>query len=269
MTAILPMNRSTYAALGFAAILVGGCMADFDTDEPELAETESAVTAGNRLASNRLASNRLASNRLASNSLETRDLMSTEDGREVMSYIVGCALPAWQSVTLQDSAGVQYTYPGLLNLAPAWTSRALTVSERRWITACLAARTNVFGVPVSISMRHDTNPALLAGSAEKSTYANAEGAFYGDLFATTPVLFACGNRAWSTFQPNTFRACALSSGGSSTDCQFTYTGPCGGGTTCSDKVAPFGGCKGGVPSTTYSEVITIFLTSTQQQGQLN
>jgi len=43
--------------------------------------------------------------RLGVNSLETSDMMATAESRDVYSYIVGCALPAGQTVTAQDAAG--------------------------------------------------------------------------------------------------------------------------------------------------------------------
>ncbi|MEO7094106.1 MAG: hypothetical protein ABI175_12705, partial [Polyangiales bacterium] len=92
-------------------------------------------------------------------------------------------------------------------------------------------------------------------------YTQAEGAFYGDLFATSPVTYACSNRGWTALV-GTFRACALSSNGITTDCGFTYAGACT--TACSDKVAPFGACKGA--GVAYGEVITINLTPSQQSG---
>lgn len=181
-----------------------------------------------------------------------------------MGYIVGCAIPTGTTLTLADSSGVTYSYPGWIGLAPAWATRAPTVSERRWVTACLLARTNVNGVPVSISMRHDTNVALVTSSAERTLYTQAEGAFYGDLFAPTPTMFACSNRGWTALV-GTFRACALSPNGVTTDCGFTYTGACT--TACTDKTAPFGACKGA--GTSYAEAITIFLTPSQQSGSTN
>lgn len=251
-----------------AAALAGGCLLPTDETDEALSETDSAVTvsnrlAVNRLAVNRLAVNRLAVNRLAVNSLEAQELMSTLEGRDVMSYIVGCAIPTGQSLTLADKDGVQYTLPGWIGLAPAWATRAPTVTERRWVTACLLARTNVNGVPVNISMRNDSNLALITSAAERTQYSQVEGAFYGDLFATTPVWYACSNRTWTQLV-GTFRACALSANGITTDCGFTYTGSCNKSTTCTDTTAPFGACKGlGV---TYNEVITINLTPTQQAG---
>ena len=246
-----------------AFVLLAGCVDDAAED---LGQTQDALTttnrlAANRLAANRLAANRLAANRLAANSLETQGLMSTDGGRELMTYIVGCAIPTGTSLTLQDPNGVQYTYAGWIGLAPAWATRAPTVTERRWVTACLLARTNVNGVPVNISMRSDTNLALLTSSAERALYTQAEGAFYGDLFATVPVTYACSNRGWTALV-GTFRACALSPNGVTTDCGFSYTGACT--TACTDTTAPFGACKGA--GTSYAEAITINLTPSQQAG---
>jgi hypothetical protein len=180
-----------------------------------------------------------------------------------MSYIVGCAIPNGQSLTLADNTGTQYTLPGWIGLAPAWATRAPTVSEQRWVTACLLARTNVNGVPVNISMRNDSNVAFTTSAAERTQYSKVEGAFYGNLFAATPTWFACSARSWTQLV-GTFRACALSPNGITTDCGFSYTGNCASTTTCADRTAPFGGCKG--QGVTYNEVITIYLTPSQQAG---
>jgi hypothetical protein len=122
----------------------------------------------------------------------------------------------------------------------------------------------VHGVPVNISMRHDTNVNLMSTATERATYTKPEGAFYGDLFAPTPVIFACGNRTWSPFSGNDLRFCALSQNGTETDCELTYTGRCTTTTACTDRTAPFGSCRG--LGAIYSEVITIYLTSSQQAG---
>ena len=253
--------NTTLALCAFAVL--AGCVDDGTED---LGETQDAITssnrlAANRLAANRLAANRLAANRLAANSLDAQAMMGTEGGRELMSYIVGCAIPTGTSLTLQDSAGSQYTYAGWIGLAPAWATRAATVAERRWVTACLLARTNVNGVLVNISMRSDAKGALNTGSAERAQYTQAEGAFYGDLFATTPVTYACSNRGWTELV-GVFRACALSYNGTTTDCGFIYTGSCT--AACTDQIAPFGACKGA--GTSFGEVITINLTPSQQAG---
>jgi len=251
------------------AVALVGCA----VDDLELGETDDAVTTNNRLAANRLAANRLAANRLAANSLTNAALTSsalieTVEGRDVFSYIVSCALPANNSITVLDSHGTAYTFYGEIGLAPGWQTTTPTVAERHWVTACLLARTNYYGVSVQISMR-GSHPALAATNTETSTYRVAEGAFYGDLFATTQSWYACGTKKWtSTLAQDAQRTCTISQDGITTMCGFTYEHFCGTGYTqlsgptfpaaCSVTKAPFGKCKG-VETTTWAEVITIFL----------
>jgi hypothetical protein len=253
------------------SVALAGCAVDGldELDGVELSEEEQAVAASNRLASNRLASNRLASNRLASNSLGAAALTSsalieTSDGREVFSYIVKCALPANKSVSVADSSGVSYKFTGEIGLAPNWATKTPTVAERRWVTACLLARTNYYGVPVQISMRgaHD---ALSATPAETSLFHVSEGAFYGDLFDTTEqTWFACGSKRYtSALAADAQRTCTISPDGVTTMCGFTYTHFCGTAydsthpAACGNNKTPWTTCNGGGAS--WSEVITIFL----------
>jgi hypothetical protein len=262
---MMTKNRSLQIAL--ALVMMSACVIDDEAADEEI-ETSYKLGANklgaNKLGANKLGANKLGANKLGANGLATSDMMATADGREVFSYVVGCALPLGQSIVAKDAAGVSYTFAGAIGLAPGWATRAPTVAERRWVSACILSRTNLFGVSVQISLRHDTNTALLSTSAERTQYSAVEGAFFGDLFATTPLLFACGNRSWSPYSSNSLRMCALSSDGRTTDCGFTYAGACT--TACSDKTAPFGSCVGG--SSVYLEVITVNLTPTQQQGGL-
>lgn len=247
-----------------------GCMTDVDGDDAAGDETDIVAKlaanklAANKLAANKLAANKLAANKLAANTLATTDMMGSADSRELFSYIVGCAIPAGQSITARDAAGVSYTFPGSVGVAPAWATRAPTVTERRWVSSCVLSRTNVYGISVSISLRHDTNVALATTVAERDQYTVVEGAFFGDVFAMPQELYACGNRTWTPATTNGLRMCALSQSGivgSDTDCGFTYAGRCD--SACSDKSAPFGACRYG--ATTYNEVITINLLPSQVQ----
>lgn len=141
--------------------------------------------ASNRLASNRLASNRLASNRLASNGvgsvqLAATELLATADGREVLSYLVGCALEP--DVTLDAEVdGQEYQFAGDLGLAPRWTRRRLSGKEKRWVSACMLARVNAFATAEAISLR-GPHPNLTVSQDESELFTVAEGAFYGDIF---------------------------------------------------------------------------------------
>jgi hypothetical protein len=73
-------------------------------------------------------------------------------------------------------------------------------SCQRWVSACVLARTNAYGAHVDISMRAPADAplgrelqfariqaALVTTAAEVADYSGREGAFYGNLFATTPV----------------------------------------------------------------------------------
>ncbi len=86
-----------------------------------------------------------------------------------------------------------------------WGSGTCDESCQRWVSACVLARTNAYGVHVEISMRApDDAPQAIkdalavsdsehspcpAGSEADPTcgYTLREGAYYGNIFATTPV----------------------------------------------------------------------------------
>jgi hypothetical protein len=254
--------------MGKTCVLVIVALAGCVVDGVETSTLEEAVTASNRLASNRLASNRLASNRLASNSLGAAALTSsalieTADGREVFATVVSCALPAGASVTVADTSGTSYSFAGEIGLAPAWQTTTPSPAERRWVTACVLARTNYYGVPVQISMR-GAHPALAMTTVETSTFTAAEGAFYGDLFDTSAqTWFACGTRTWSAaLATDAQRTCTISQDGMTTMCGFTYAFFCGSAydpthaAACSAK-PPWTNCKGS--GATHGEVISIYL----------
>jgi len=252
------------------SLLVSLALVGCAVDDLETSDVEQGVTTTNRLATNKLSSNRLATNRLATNSLSNAaltaqpSLIETADGREVFWYVVACALPAGSSVTVQDSTGHSYTFWGEIGLAPGWETATPTIADRHWVTACLLARTNYYGVEVQISMR-GSHPALATTLTETSTFKVAEGGFYGDLFDTAAQSwYACGSKRWtSTLAADAQRTCTISQDGVTTMCGFTYTYFCGTAydrthpAACGTTKAPFGKCKGG--ATTWNEVITIFL----------
>lgn len=151
--------------------------------------------AANRLASNRLSSNRLASNRLAVNAIGAGALLATSDGRDVLSYLVSCALPA--NITLQATVGgTTYDFPGNLGLAPEWLHKPLSREGKGWISACILARVNAHDTAEAISLR-GAHPALTISADEAALYTVEEGAFYGNLFRPAPkpiIWIACRGR---------------------------------------------------------------------------
>lgn len=252
------------------ACLVAGCV-----ETPELGETDEAVLSSNKIATNKLQAHELDANKLGLNSLvnagfQAPELLATQDGRDVLSYIVSCALPANTTLVLQGTGGVKYTFAGGIGLAPMWRMNSPTVSERRWVSACVLARTNLYGIQVALSLR-GANPALATPLTEGLGYTLVEGAFYGDLFAPDgPHMYACDalvrdlNLGLST---QDLRACALSDDGATTRCGFTYAGRCsvldvGLEPACNSLVAPYGACRAGRASKArYDEVITVYLAT--------
>ena len=108
--------------------------------------------ASNKLASNKLASNALSSTRLAANQA-TAEILATPDGRDVYSYIVGCALsdsttieatvpgaPDTDPLASYTCVNEVCTFTGALGLAQHWIDRRLDPKGQRWVSACLLAR---------------------------------------------------------------------------------------------------------------------------------
>jgi hypothetical protein len=126
--------------------------------------------------------------------LEAREMLRTNPyAGKLLQYIYSCAMPAGATKVL-DPEGANVVLEGAIGLAPTWDSDGGSCDEscQRWVSACVLARTNAYGVKVDISMRApDTAPdhikaALAVTDDEKEQYSLREGAFYGNLFATTP-----------------------------------------------------------------------------------
>ena len=251
--------------------------------------TTHARLAGNTLAPNKLAANSAAASALAASSLAVEQLgpntyvvdpvaagalLATEDGRQVLSFIVGCALPEAVTVRATAADGTIYEFLGELGLASEWLDHPLREAGRGWVSACLFARVNDHGVAQAFSMRGQ-NKALATTPEEAATFTLEEGAFYGDYFATPggPVSrIACRgeNQASGEFGGLVLRDCAEPDpvDATHTQCGFTYAGDCG-------DFAPEHACKqfsphdfyrkcqdhpiGGSASRAFGEVITVFV----------
>jgi hypothetical protein len=243
------------------AMIVGGCV----TPDPSVGTSESHVEADNRLATNRLATNRLATNRLATNGLSSASaatdlttMASDEGGRELLTYMVSCALPAGASIDVTTSSGV-YTFQGLLGLAPSWLNAPLSVTDRRWVSACLLARVNYYGVSVHLSMRGNT-PALATSYDEIAGYPLYEGAFWGDLFGDRDQRKTACESRFKSRDPQIadvpLRQCTVPTGTGLTWCDFTAAG------TCEDVCGAVSGTAGYASCAGATEVINVFLLKT-------
>ena len=247
-----------------ATTLLIGCTIDGPSNEGSTSQSVTSMNrlasnrlASNRLASNRLASNRLASNRLASNQLvanfETAEILETEEGRDVYSYIVSCALAA--DVTIEaDVPGAADTAPpesnytcvaehctftGNLNLTPRWADHRLDHKGQGWMSACLFSRVNANDTAEAISLR-GASSGLAVSQEELELYTAEEAAFYGNLFindpdpSAAPDWHACRGEAKAACPGDTGcgglanRDCALENPANPgfTMCGFIYDGDC-------------------------------------------
>lgn len=190
----------------------------------------------NRITINRITINKLAAAALSSDALTDTDatasdtadaLASTDDGRMVLSYLVGCALKPQQSIDVTVD-GVTYTYAGSVGLAPMWEHTSLPPSTRDWVSACMISRINYFGVPVQLSLRGSA-PNLVVSKDEAAAFQVQEGAFWGDIFDTDGdgqlELHACTGRDQlkdPTYGTLPLRVCAAPD----SPCGFDIAGDC-------------------------------------------
>jgi len=222
--------------------LFGGACAD----SPEFSTTQQNVLEFNRIATNRIATNRIATNRIATNRIATNQistnrfslnandtaaLLADAEGRELLQYIIGCAISP--AVTLEvDFQGAHYVFSGEVGLASKWVDRALKDSEKRWVSACLISRVNKYEVSVPISIRGPHN-ALTVTADEAADFTVEEGAFYGDIFRPIeePIIWiACRGRDQAASESFALddRDCAEPDPENPglTKCGFVYAGDC-------------------------------------------
>ena len=118
-----------------AAVMVAGCSGTPDV-APEAAAP--ALARGPRPGFDRA----LDRHSLNGSSLPKLQLVATAEGREVLSQVVSCALPAGAAVTAVASDGTPYRFTGSLGLAPMWADHPPSALERSRVTACLGAHTH-------------------------------------------------------------------------------------------------------------------------------
>jgi len=137
----------------------------------------------NRIGLNRIGLNRISAGRLRVNLSDAGELLATDDGREVFSLAVNCALN--EDTTLVATIdGTDYEFPGEMGLAPRWANHDLDREGQGWVSACMFARANAHEVAIPISMRGD-NKGLATDKDERDAFPVEEGAFFGNIFGPT------------------------------------------------------------------------------------
>lgn len=189
--------------------------------------------AASRLAGSAIVSAKLGPNQYQANPETTADFLTTPNGREVFSYIVGCALPDGVTLFATRADGAIFDFGGDIGMANEWLDHRLFKAGRGWVSACLFARVNDHSVALPLSIR-GSHQALATTQDEEVGWSLEEGAFYGDYFVAPvePVQWiACRGKdqALGEFGGLSERDCTEPDPNDPTHtlCGFTYAGDCG------------------------------------------
>lgn len=200
----------------FSLITVSGACVDQLDDTTDVTETPRLAVNG--LTPSQMQYTNLDQAPLTASAIAT--LAETVEGAAYLDYVVGCALDSTQSIT---ASGL--TFYGSVGLVPAWTTRSITLSERRWVSACAIARTNQYGTRINISIRGN-HPALAIDT--DGGYVKEEGAYYGDVFSGNTTRRVCqdpatfdGSLTWSFG-----RRCSYDAGNGTSMCGYTLDYQC-------------------------------------------
>jgi len=149
----------------------------------------------NGFTQNGFTQNGFTQNGFTQNGLTAMDILEADPNAiDFVKYAYSCAMRPDQSLTLTIN-GVDHTFTGQLGLAPEWGLDGGSCNQacQRWVSACMLARVNAYGVKVNISLRapafaagsdEDTRTKLLAlGPTEAADFPLREGAYYGNIFA--------------------------------------------------------------------------------------
>ena len=161
---------------------------------------------------------------------------ASAEGRGFLKYLVRCRLDADTEAFLH-LPGETLTFTGGVGLAPEWANRALSLAERRWVSACIYALSNKLGRSVRVNLRaaHPKIGEEADTIEEKTGYPLHEGGFFGNLFLAQPVSYVCegaDREKMLDFAIGSLRLCAqptantTASGERLSACGFIITGPC-------------------------------------------
>jgi hypothetical protein len=244
------MNKRASTVIAAIAILVLQSHAEARLSANRLSANRLSATsaasgssAASQLAGLPLSLRQISPGRFAANAASMSDFLASDDGMEVLSFIVSCALPIDNTLVVTDARGDTRELFGEVGLAPEWIDHPLKKAGRGWVSACVFARVSSNDVPIAISLRGQSKP-LGTDAGEVASWTLEEGAFYGDYFVAPgePVQWiACRGRDQAVSEVGGLidRDCAEPDPADPTHtlCGFLYAGDCA--VTC-EKVAPDG-----------------------------
>lgn len=103
---------------------------------------------------------------------------------DVLQNAIECGLSRDQQVI---DPVTNRTIPGHFGLAPNWEGAALTTSERRYVTACMAQRLNAYEVAIKILLK-GRNKAINTVPHLDAKYPFHDSTVWGDLFSSVTPL---------------------------------------------------------------------------------
>jgi hypothetical protein len=174
--------------MGLTAVLVGCGNEDglegIEEMQGEARSTQNGLSSINGLtSSNGLASNNGLSLLNGLNSINgltsSNGLMTTSGGRQTVSYLVKCALPAGRSIVKRDQYGTSHTFHGAMGMGASWEFGSCDSNCQQHISACMMAHVNTAGVNIPLWMVSD-HPNV--GWGRSRYYPNQEGSFFGNIF---------------------------------------------------------------------------------------
>jgi hypothetical protein len=251
-----------FGLVGLWAAACGGPAQPAVEQETAALTTTNALTA-NALTANALTANALTANALTANALTANALTAnalTANGlkdplaRELMKYVVSCALPADETLSMSID-GVSYSFPGGLGLAPGWGQPGGSCDQscQRWVSGCVLGRVDFLGVQQEISER-GANLALRVSWEELRDYPADEATYFGNIFADGQPMFAC----LAPDKTEIPRVC----GPSLDNCPMTVVGSCAKACSYQGLVGGYVDCstsgKARKPDI-YHESVTVFL----------
>jgi hypothetical protein len=272
------------AFVALALVSASGCgEKEGNEGEEALGALESSITSINRLTMNHLQASSLGVTKLSTEALSIdgltlaqNDLLKSKNRRDVLTYLVKCALPVGTTLS-GSSGGKSYTFSGLIGLAPEWLNAPLSASGGHWVSGCILAHINGYNDEVHISLRGD-HPALATSAAERAAYGVEEMSFYGDIFGQDDdLLYACageGPQASCPADPDEYRP--QRSCDEDEPCLLHVPGPCHDITLSGDDACEGGaaGLSSGCHPTTrpngqawatgdpaYLEVVTVYMNA--------
>ena len=266
-----------------ACSVLAGCAVEAQEPgggEGRIQRAEEALLSGNALTANALTANALMSNALTANALTANALTANalaaiQDpgpsgalARDSLRYIVSCALGADAAFDFSwtDAGGVVHseTFPGQLGLAASWKDGSIEDEDAAWVSSCLAARVNYYGVPVAISVRGKHKQLKKVDDVEVDDFPWKEGAFWGNLFIDSPAVYACYSPDQVDHARANLRDCAaghVSAGGIVQGCgPIQIVGSCD--SVCGNAQPKYGyhsQCDAGTGAGGEGKPITVFL----------